>query len=423
MARALGRAYTCGHMPSTAPIGRVALVFTDVQGSTALWEHKTDAMRIALEQHNTLMRSLLERAGGFEVKTEGDAFMLAFAEVRAAAQWCLGVQNGLLQLQWPPELLEESDAREELGDGNAPLFRGLRVRMGIHVGKPDCRPSPTTGRMDYFGPVVNRAARVAGAATGGQLVVSAEAWRDLAPQLAVLGSPVSLDLGEFQLKGLSVPERLTQLLPRQLAKRNFQKTTSVFGSESHQDEHFLAMLGKDVQSLDASGRMHGGAERPKTDPRLVRPVGIQSAPALELDLDRKQAPKVGPWAQRGEGQSEEAASAQGKRSRAPLVVGLAVLLVAGAVGAALLLRGRSDFATLGVAGGEGLVIFETTPDGATVAIGGVERGRTPLALKNQFPPGLVEVTFKKPGFAEQKGVFQGGSDVNATVRATMQPRK
>ena len=152
-----------------APTGTVTLVFTDIQGSTRLWEHDADMMQATLALHDSTMRGLLEPHHGYEVKTEGDAFMIAFASPREAVNWCLAAQEALHDVDWPAKLMECDDAVE--GGG----FRRVRVRMGVHTGEPTCTPDPNTGRMDYFGRMVNRAARVSGAGHGGQLQRDARA--------------------------------------------------------------------------------------------------------------------------------------------------------------------------------------------------------------------------------------------------------
>ncbi|HEY9854947.1 MAG TPA: adenylate/guanylate cyclase domain-containing protein, partial [Stenomitos sp.] len=207
--------------PIAPPTGQVTLVFTDVQGSTSLWEQHTDAMRAALLQHNAELRQLLAETGGYEVKTEGDAFMLAFGDPVAAVRWCLAAQETLLGIDWPHALLSHPDASEAQREDGSLLFRGLRVRMGVHTGHPECRQDPVTGRMDYFGPMVNRAARISGAAHGGQIVLGAEAWKAVQPHLAALGAPQAVELGRFHFKGLVEPEALVQLLPTSLGDRSF----------------------------------------------------------------------------------------------------------------------------------------------------------------------------------------------------------
>lgn len=72
--------------------------------------------------------------------------------------WCLETQLELLKQEWPKEILEGPDSAVEVVDG-VEIYRGLRVRMGIHTGNPSAEPDPVTGRMDYFGPMVNRSAR------------------------------------------------------------------------------------------------------------------------------------------------------------------------------------------------------------------------------------------------------------------------
>ncbi|KAJ1988692.1 cysteinyl-tRNA synthetase [Dimargaris cristalligena] len=156
------------------PTGDVALVFTDIKNSTFLWETIPVAMRSAIRVHNHIMRRELRTIGGYEVKTEGDAFMVSFATVPSALHWCLSVQLQLLKADWPQEILDSADGREIYSptDANQLIYRGLWVRMGVHWGSPVCEEDPVTKRMDYFGPMVNRTARICGAADGGQIYVS-----------------------------------------------------------------------------------------------------------------------------------------------------------------------------------------------------------------------------------------------------------
>ncbi|CAG8543027.1 9497_t:CDS:10, partial [Racocetra fulgida] len=158
------------------PTGQVALVFTDIKNSTFLWETKSEAMRSAIKSHNQIMRRCLRNIGGYEVKTEGDAFMVSFPTVASALLWCLTVQIELLKADWPQEIIDSDDGKEvfDRHDKDLLIYRGLSVRMGIHWGNPDCEMDIITKRMDYFGPMVNKAARICNAAEGGQIFVSAD---------------------------------------------------------------------------------------------------------------------------------------------------------------------------------------------------------------------------------------------------------
>jgi adenylate cyclase len=231
-----------------APVGDVTLVFTDIKNSTILWE----TMRSAIRMHNEVMRRHLRIIGGYEVKTEGDAFMVAFPTVTSALLWCFTIQSQLLEVQWPQEILSSVHGDEvQDADGNI-IFRGLSVRMGIHWGQPVCEVDPVTKRMDYFGPMVNRAARIEGVADGGQICVSsdfiAEVQRLLESHIETdrtnsTGSEDTLsddlltesirrelrslssqgfevkDLGQRTLKGLENPEYIYLMYPHSLASR------------------------------------------------------------------------------------------------------------------------------------------------------------------------------------------------------------
>ncbi|MCA9568142.1 MAG: protein kinase [Myxococcales bacterium] len=195
-----------------APVGKVTLVFTDIQGSTRLWEAAEEVTRHSLHAHDAVMRAALQKYGGYEVKTEGDAFMVAFPEASQAIRFCVEVQRKLHEHPWSEALLARKEASVEPG------FRGLRVRMGVHEGLPECRR--VGNRADYYGPMVNRAARISGVGHGGQILISAETWeqapRDLRAQV------VETDLGEFQLRSLSGTQRIVQIVPNELSERTFE---------------------------------------------------------------------------------------------------------------------------------------------------------------------------------------------------------
>ena len=235
-----------------APTGDLSMVFTDIKNSTTLWENYPLAMQSAIKSHNEVMRRQLRVIGGYEVKTEGDAFMVSFQTATAALLWCFAVQQHLLEVDWPPEILNTVHCSEVRDSEDQPIYRGLSVRMGIHWGNPVCEPDPVTRRMDYFGPMVNRAARISGAADGGQIYVSADYIGEISRALQAFADPERSgstgsemshgddpngeairrelralssqgfevkDLGAQKLKGLENPELIFHTYPHALAGR------------------------------------------------------------------------------------------------------------------------------------------------------------------------------------------------------------
>jgi predicted ATPase/class 3 adenylate cyclase len=167
-----------------APSGTVTFLFTDIEGSTGLWESAPEAMRVALKRHDELMRSTIESARGYVFKTVGDAFCAAFTSARDAVEAAGAAQQALQTESWPVQ------AR-------------LRVRMALHTGECEERDG------DYFGPAVNRTARLEATAHGGQVVVS-QATAVLVRDALAAGMEL-VDLGSHRLKDLGRPEQVFQL--------------------------------------------------------------------------------------------------------------------------------------------------------------------------------------------------------------------
>jgi class 3 adenylate cyclase len=167
------------------PSGTVTFLFCDVEGSTRLWEAHGEEMRSALAVHDGIVREAFESAGGLVFATGGDGFGAAFSRAGEAVAAALAAQRGLAAQDWPEAM-------------------SLRVRIGLHTGEAEER------ERDYFGPEVNRAARLMAIAHGGQIVCS-QATADLAGGHMPAG--VSLvDVGVQRLRDLSEPLRVFQVV-------------------------------------------------------------------------------------------------------------------------------------------------------------------------------------------------------------------
>ncbi|KAH9484853.1 Adenylate cyclase [Psilocybe cubensis] len=228
-----------------APVGHITIVFTDIRNSTHLWE-ANPGMPTAMRLHNNILRRQLRFCGGYEVKTEGDSFMCSFPTTLAAVWWCLSVQVHLLHESWPLEILECEDGKPIYNPQGHLIACGLSVRMGIHSGTPLCEPDIITQRMDYFGPMVNRSARINSSALGGQILCSLDIVREINAKIlevdeeteySKLQSPEAIEairrlgvviipVGEVKLKGIELPENLSILYPAGLEGRHELKEAS-----------------------------------------------------------------------------------------------------------------------------------------------------------------------------------------------------
>jgi predicted ATPase/class 3 adenylate cyclase len=171
------------------PTGTITFLFTDVEGSTKLWERNPEAMSKALSHHDELIRNAVEAHDGFVFKTVGDAFYVAFSPAAEAVEAAIDAQKSLLTEEW-----------EETGP--------LKVRIALHTGTAEERGG------DYFGPTLNRAARLLSAGHGGQVLLSLSTQRLVRDQLP-LGAELR-DLGVRRLKDVLGPEHIFQLTAPEL---------------------------------------------------------------------------------------------------------------------------------------------------------------------------------------------------------------
>jgi predicted ATPase/class 3 adenylate cyclase len=217
----------------------LTFLFTDVEGSTRLWEQHPREMQAALERHDALLRTAIGDADGTVVKTTGDGLMAVFVGPLDAVAAAVAAQRALAAEPWP---------------STCPI----RVRMGIHTGDAEARGG------DYFGPAVNRAARIMAVGHGGQILLSGASAVLLEPALPE--TLVLRDLGEHRLKDLGRPERILQVTERGAASE-FPPLATVDRRPNNLPTQTSAFVGRDAVLRDLRLRLDD------PDTRLVTLTG------------------------------------------------------------------------------------------------------------------------------------------------------
>lgn len=230
------------------PSGTITFLFTDIEGSSQMWEQHRAAMPIALEQHNRILHRSVEAYGGIVFKTVGDAFCMAFASAPNALAAAVAAQRALAAESWG-----------ETGP--------LRVRMGLHTGVAEERGG------DYFGPALNRVARVMAAGHGGQILLSnatEQLVRDHLPEGASLS-----DMGERSLKNLLRTEHIFQLNIPDLLNEFPTLRAAVTPSPNRRRRRMMISTG-----VGAAVLVLVGALLWKNAGGLLRPTGESSGPQV-----------------------------------------------------------------------------------------------------------------------------------------------
>jgi class 3 adenylate cyclase len=171
----------------------LTFLFTDIEGSTRLWEQYPEPMAEALARHDAVLRQAIEGHGGRVFKTLGDAFCASFGSARSALGAAVEIQRGMAGLRgkWEP-------------------IGSIDVRVVLHCGPAQERDG------DYFGQTLNRASRLLAAAHGGQILVSSAAREALGEGTYAIGQVWLKDLGPHRLRDLREPEHIYQAVHPEL---------------------------------------------------------------------------------------------------------------------------------------------------------------------------------------------------------------
>ncbi len=212
---------------SEGPSQTLTFLFTDIEGSTRLWEQHPQTMKAALERHDAILHAAVQNSNGKVIKTTGDGLMAVFASVLDGVSACLKAQRRLVSEAWG-----------ETGP--------LRVRIGLHAGEAQPRGG------DYFGPAVNRAARLMSSAHGGQVLLSAAAAGLVIDRLP---DGVELrDLGEHRLKDLERPEHIFQLTCPDLPS-SFPALATLDRRPNNLPAQPTALIGRETELIEIVKRL------------------------------------------------------------------------------------------------------------------------------------------------------------------------
>ena len=208
-----------------SPTGTVTFLFTDIECSTERWDRNRAGMEEAVQRHDSILRSAIEANGGHVFKTIGDSFCAAFARAEDGVAAALAAQR-------------------DLGSEDFSAVDGLRVRMALHAGAADEREG------DYFGPPLNRVARLLDIGHGGQVLLSAAA-ADLVQGLLPKGEGLR-DLGQHRLKDLADPEQVHQLLALGL-RHKFPALRSLGSLPNNLPPQLTTFIGRGIESAEIEG--------------------------------------------------------------------------------------------------------------------------------------------------------------------------
>eukprot|EP00026_Physarum_polycephalum_P000443 Phypoly_transcript_00444.p1 GENE.Phypoly_transcript_00444~~Phypoly_transcript_00444.p1 ORF type:complete len:909 (-),score=141.61 Phypoly_transcript_00444:1068-3794(-) len=216
-----------------APNPPCYFVFTEVESFVAMWEQEPHTMMRAMKIYHDVIHTLAKRCSGFKVSAEDDRFMIAFKDPVCAANFCLRTQVDLLRSEWP-DASKLTAYREEY-DEDGVVYKGPRVKMGIHYGNAALQNSDVSGKPIYNGPVINEGKRVTSCATGGQIFLTNSVYSAIVSEANQVDAFLVEPIGSFQFKGIKEPISIYELVPKMLKARLGSLSDALLGVKSGEE--------------------------------------------------------------------------------------------------------------------------------------------------------------------------------------------
>src|SRR5512145_988227 len=216
---------------SNLPLGTVTFLFTDIEGSTRLLQHLGDKFATVIAEHDQLLRDVWQKYHGSVVGTQGDSFFVAFPRAVDGVNAAMEAQRVLHAHDWT--------------DGVK-----VRVRMGLHTGEPQIGASD-----NYVGIDVHRAARIAAAGHGGQVLISQHTYDLVKGELP--DEVIVQDLGEHRLKALRQPQHLYQLVSAGLPS-DFPPLKSLDASPNNLPSQLTSFVGRSKEIAEVKQSLSEG---------------------------------------------------------------------------------------------------------------------------------------------------------------------
>jgi predicted ATPase/class 3 adenylate cyclase len=211
---------------SGLPTGTVTFLFTDIEGSTQLWENHPEAMKSALAKHDSLLGDIFRIHNGQIIKTTGDGFHVVFETATDAVQAAIHSQQALQKDTW-----DEAT---------------IKVRMGLHTGEAELRDG------DYFGQTLNLAARIMSVGHGGQILLSETTYQVAKEHLP--GNVSALDLGQHRLKGVAQPRKIIQISTPDI-QQDFPALRSISPETNNLPTQLTSFVGRERELAEAKSRL------------------------------------------------------------------------------------------------------------------------------------------------------------------------
>ncbi|MCC6298954.1 MAG: hypothetical protein IT314_06625 [Anaerolineales bacterium] len=277
----------------TLPSGTATFLFTDIEGSTKLWEEFPEAMKSALARHDSILKEAVESHRGQIIKTTGDGIHAVFVTAIDGINAAIEAQRAMERMKDEGKGMNESSSQEISSFIIHPSSFALKVRMGLHTGEADLREG------DYFGQTLNRAARIMSAGHGGQILVS-----DIVAQVAKehLSADISLlDLGEHFLKGVLQAEKIYQVIVPDL-QEDFPPLNSIPTATNNLPQQLTSFIGREKELKEACEKLSpspAGREVKSEGARLLTLIGPggtgKTRLSIQIGVERLADFKNGVW--------------------------------------------------------------------------------------------------------------------------------